>query len=94
MANTNSAKKRIRTNRRNNERNTIYKSRSKTFIKNYLALTQSYKLTQNEKKILEVKNSLNLALSQLDKAAKKNVYHKNNIARKKSNLLKVYNQLL
>nr|YP_011006215.1 30S ribosomal protein S20 [Dictyotopsis propagulifera]WAM63219.1 30S ribosomal protein S20 [Dictyotopsis propagulifera] len=95
MANNNSAKKRIKINTRNNERNSIYKSRIRTFTKKYLISIQDYKSNKQEKMNLsEVEDSLNRTLSQLDKAKKKKVYHKNNIARKKSNLVKLFNQLL
>ena len=94
MVNNNSAKKRIKINQRNNQNNNIYRSRVKTFTKNYLVITQRYKANPTEEVFLELKESLKLTLSQLDKASKRRVYHKNNVAKKKSNLLKVYNQLL
>lgn len=93
MANNNSAKKRIKINKRNNYRNSIYKSRMKTFTKKYLNLVQDYETNKTDEIFSLVKSSLQITLSQLDKAAKKNVYHKNNIARKKSLLVKVFNKL-
>lgn len=94
MANNNSAKKRIKVNKRNQLRNNIYKSRIKTFTKKYLSFVQYYRNDRTDHAFLEVKNSLKVILSQLDKAAKRHVYHKNTIARRKSILVKVYNNLL
>lgn len=94
MANNNSSRKRIRTTKRNNLQNNIYKSRIKTFIKKYLNLVNNYKYSKTDAGLIEIKNSLQLTFSQLDKAGKKNIYHKNKIARQKSNLQKILNQIL
>ncbi|CAL8412548.1 unnamed protein product [Dictyota dichotoma] len=94
MANNNSAKKRIKVNKRNQLRNNIYKSRIKTFTKKYLNFVQVYRNKKTEDTLFEVQSSLKVILSQLDKAGKRDVYHKNNIARRKSALVKVYNNLL
>lgn len=94
MANNNSAKKRIRVNKRNQLRNNIYKSRIKTFTKKYLSFVQDYRNDKTDDTFLQVKSSLKIILSQLDKAGKRHVYHKNTIARRKSVLVKVYNNLL
>lgn len=61
--------------RRDNNR--FYKSTMKTAIKNVLAATDE---TSREE-------LLKLAISRIDKAAKKNVIHKNNAANKKSKLV-------
>ncbi len=94
MANNNSAKKRIKVNKRNQRRNNIFKSRIKTFTKKYLSSVQNYKTDKTDDTFLQVKNSLKTILSQLDKAGKRHVYHKNTIARRKSILVKVYNDLV
>lgn len=94
MANNNSAKKRIKVNKRNQLRNNIYKSRIKTFTKKYFNFVQVYRNKKTEDTLFEVQSSLKVILSQLDKAGKRDVYHKNNIARRKSALVKVYNNLL
>lgn len=94
MANNNSAKKRIRVNKRNQLRNNIYKSRIKTFTKKYLNFVEYYRNNETDDTFSQVKSSLTVILSQLDKAGKRHVYHKNTIARRKSFLVKVYNTLL
>lgn len=94
MANNISAKKRIKVNKRNQLRNNIYRSRIKTFTKKYLSFVQNYRNEKTDSTFLQVKSSLKVILSQLDKAGKRHIYHKNNIARKKSVLVKVYNNLL
>ncbi len=82
MANTKSAKKRIRTNERKHLRNTMYRSRVKTMIKK--AEQSIFSGTPDEATIRE-------AISTLDKAAGKGVLHKNNAARRKSRLMKKLN---
>ena len=59
------------------ENNRFYKATMKTAIKNVLAATDE--TTREE--------LLKLAVSRIDKAAKKNVIHKNNAANKKSKLV-------
>ena len=79
MANTKSAKKRIRSNERKHERNTMYRSRVKTAIKK--AEQSIFSGSPDEATIRE-------AISTLDKAAGKGIIHKNNAARRKSRLMK------
>lgn len=79
MANTTSAKKRIRSNERKHERNTIYRSRVKTMVKK--AEQSIFSGSPDEATIRE-------AISSLDKAAGKGIIHKNNAARRKSRLMK------
>lgn len=93
MANNRSAKKRIRINQRNCRINRSYKSKVKTFIKQYLNAIEANKNRRDEVTLKRIHIFLRLAISQIDKAAKKKVYHKNNAARKKSKLQKLYNQL-
>ncbi|MCS6882968.1 MAG: 30S ribosomal protein S20 [Oscillochloridaceae bacterium] len=82
MANTKSAKKRIRSNERKRQRNVMYRSRVKTLIKK--AELSIYSGTPDEALVRE-------ACSTLDKAAVKGIIHKNNAARRKSRLMKKFN---
>jgi small subunit ribosomal protein S20 len=79
LANTKSAKKRIRSNERKRERNIMYRSRVKTAVKK--AEQSIYSGSPDEAVIRE-------AISTLDKAAVKGIIHKNNAARRKSRLVK------
>ena len=79
MANTKSAKKRIRSNARRQERNVMYKSQVKTTVKK--AEQSIFSGEPNEEAIRS-------AISTLDKAAVKGIIHKNNAARRKSRLMK------
>jgi small subunit ribosomal protein S20 len=82
LANTKSAKKRIRTNERKHQRNLVYRSRVKTMVKK--AEQSIFSGTPDEATIRE-------AISTLDKAAVKGIIHKNNAARRKSRLMKKLN---
>ncbi|MFV9502939.1 MAG: 30S ribosomal protein S20 [Oscillochloridaceae bacterium umkhey_bin13] len=82
MANTKSAKKRIRSNERKHQRNTMYRSRVKTMIKK--AEQSIFSGNPDEAAVRE-------AISTLDKAAVKGIIHKNNAARRKSRLMKKLN---
>lgn len=82
MANTKSAKKRIRSNERKRQRNMMYRSRVKTLIKK--AELSIYSGAPDEALVRE-------ACSTLDKAAVKGIIHKNNAARRKSRLMKKFN---
>ena len=86
MANNKSAEKRIRINKRNRLQNRYYRSSVKTLIKMFLKDLGAYKISQglDDKKIAHSK--LNLAYSLIDKSSKRNVFHKNTAARKKSKL--------
>jgi small subunit ribosomal protein S20 len=82
LANTESARKRIRTNERKRLRNQMYRSRVKTMLK------------KAEQSIFSGKPSdeaIREAISTLDKAAVKGIIHKNNAARRKSRLMKKLN---
>lgn len=82
MANTKSAKKRIRSNERKHQRNTVYRSRVKTMVKK--AEQTIFAGKPDEAAVRE-------AISTLDKAAVKGIIHKNNAARRKSRLMKKLN---
>jgi small subunit ribosomal protein S20 len=86
MANNKSAEKRIQTNQRNRLQNRYYKSSVRTLIKLFFKDLEVYKTSKN----LEEKEKLNKTLSSihsfLDKGTKKNIFHKNAVARKKAKL--------
>lgn len=86
MANNKSAKKRILTNERNRLQNRFYKSSVRTLTKMFLNNLEIYKTTRTPENKEKVQNTLNSAYSLIDKATKKNVFHKNTAARKKSKL--------
>jgi len=86
MANTKSAKKRILTTERNRLQNRFYKSTVRTLTKLFLNNLEIYKKSptaENKKKVQTLFNSI---YSLIDKGCKKNVFHKNTVARKKSQL--------
>ncbi len=83
MANTKSAQKRIRSNERKRLRNQMYRNRVKTLIKK--AEQSVFAGTPSEEALRE-------ACRTLDKAAVKGVIHKNNAARRKSRLVKKYQE--
>lgn len=86
MANNKSAKKRIEITKRNRLRNRYYKSSVKTLIKVFSHELQGYKTSQNPEEKEKLKKILNSIYSLIDKATKKNIFHKNAAARKKSKL--------
>ena len=84
MANKKAAKKDILTNKRNNLRNTHFKSLMKTRIKNAESAIES-----NDKETVTIVRN---ALKQIDKTASKGIIQKNSAARKKSSLSKKLNK--
>ena len=86
LANIKSAKKRILVAKARNERNKAAKSAVKTAMKKVEAAVAS-----NDKAAADA--ALLNAISIIDKAAKKGIYHKNNAARKVSRLTKAVNTL-
>ncbi len=94
MANIKSAIKKVRVSQRNYAINRLYKSTIKTIIKKYNALIKTYRLNSDESKLNEIKSTLSVIYSKIDKAVKKNVFHKNKGARKKSRLSKSLAKLL
>lgn len=84
MANTKSAQKRIRSDARKHLRNTMVKSRVKTFLK---------KADQAIVSGSDTAEAIRQACSELDKAATKGVIHKNNAARRKSRLMARFNKV-
>ncbi len=85
MANTKSALKNIRKNLRRRLHNQAVRSRTRTAVKKARQLIAA---GQAE----EAREAVQAAYSALDKAAKKNVIHKNNAARRKARLMSLYNR--
>ena len=84
MANIKSAKKRILVNETKAARNKAIKSKVKTSIKKVEAAV-------NAKDKAAATAALTVAISEINKAASKGIYHKNNSARKISRLTKAVN---
>jgi len=85
LANIKSAKKRIKVIARRTLRNRIIKSQTKTAIKKFLVAVES-----GDKDL--AKAALIRAISVIDKATTKGVFHKNNASRKKSRLTRYFNK--
>jgi len=86
MANNKSAEKRIKTNERKRLKNRLYKSSVRTLTKAFRKDLEVYKVSQNPEEKEKLQNLLNSVYSLIDKGTKKNVFHKNTAARKKSKL--------
>ena len=80
MANTKSAKKRIRQNEKRRIRNRDVMSRAKTHLKRA-------RVAIDEGKAAESHEAVEKAVRELDRAVSKGVLHANNAARRKSRLL-------
>ena len=86
MANIKSAKKRILVSNKRADRNKSVRSRIKTAVKKVdAAIEAGDKAAATE--------ALRAAVSELDKATKKGIYHKNTTARKVSRLTKAVNAM-
>lgn len=86
MANIKSAKKRIKVIAKKTLRNKIIKSRTKTAIKKVILAVESGNKS-------EANIALVSAVSTIDNATSKGVFHKNNASRKKSRLAKLVNKI-
>ncbi len=86
VANIKSAKKRILVAEKKNARNKATKSKVKTFVKKV-----EEAIAANDKAAAQ--SALVEAISVIDKATKKGIYHKNTSARKISRLTKAVNKL-
>ena len=86
MDNIKSAKKRILVTATRTARNKSIRSAVKTSIKKVEAA-----IAANDKEAAQT--ALNAAISQISRAASKGVYHKNNAARKVSQLTKAVNKI-
>ncbi len=85
MANIKSAVKRARQNIKRELRNRRVKSMLKTSIRRF---EESLQNGDHE----DARVKLNTAVSHIDKAAARGIVHKNNAARKKSRLYRLFNQ--
>jgi len=86
MANNKSAKKRILIAKRNRLQNRFYKTSVRTLTKMFLTNVAVYKASPTSENKEKVQTILNSVYSLIDKGHKKNVFHKNTAARKKSKL--------
>ncbi len=86
MANIKSAKKRIKVIETKTMRNKAIRSKVKTMIKKVDAAIEA-----KDKAAAEA--ALKVAISEINKAASKGIYHKNNAARKVSRLTLAVNRL-
>lgn len=84
MANIKSQIKRNRQNEKRRVRNRAIRSEINSRVKNTLVSAESDEASEEE---------LRLALKKIDKAAAKNILHKNTAARKKSRLVRRHNEL-
>ncbi len=87
MANSRSAKQRIRVNRKRYLRNKSIRSQYKTYI------GKAEKLIENGD-METAGEAVKQAISVLDRTAQKRVLHPNNVARRKSNLVRKLNKAL
>ncbi|MGI6083834.1 MAG: 30S ribosomal protein S20 [Acetivibrionales bacterium] len=86
MPNIKSAIKRAKTNEAKKLQNRMKKSELKTVLRNYREAIETNSS--------ESQDMLKLAIKKVDKAASKNLLHKNAASRKKSQLQKAYNAML
>lgn len=86
MANNKSAKKRIIIAKRNRLENRFYKKSVRTLIKTFLTDVEIRKNKKDGINKKTLNKQLSLIYSLLDKGTKKNVFHRNASARKKSQL--------
>ncbi|MFO7942174.1 MAG: 30S ribosomal protein S20 [Bacillota bacterium] len=84
MANIKSAIKRIKTSEKRRLRNRRVKSQMRTFTRRFESTLSSGEGDPEE--------ALRQAIRVIDRAAGKGVIHKNNAARKKARLQKIYNE--
>lgn len=86
MPNIKSAKKRMRSNAKKADVNTLVTSSMRTAIKKFENVVKA----ENKE---EASNALNIALQRIDKAVSSGLVHKNKAARLKSRLTKMKNGL-
>ena len=86
MANTISSKKRILISKRNRLQNRFYKTSVRTLTKMFVKSLETYKDSKKLEDREKSQKILNSIYSLIDKGSKRNVFHKNTAARKKSKL--------
>jgi small subunit ribosomal protein S20 len=85
LANIKSAVKNVRKSARRRERNLLFRSRARTFVKKTRRQIEAGDLEGAQA-------TARLTIQALDKAAQKGIIHPNNAARRKSRLMKQLNQ--
>ena len=83
LANKKSAIKRNRQNEKRKQHNRVFRGQARTFIKNARMAMEAGNLE-------EARVATDSAISALDKAAEKNILHKNNASRRKGRLMKQF----
>jgi small subunit ribosomal protein S20 len=86
LANIKSQIKRNRQNEKRRLRNRVYRGSARTYVRKARTAIAEGELEAARQETLQ-------AISALDKAAEKGVLHKNNVARRKSRLMKRLNSL-
>ena len=86
MTNNKSAEKRVDISKRNRLRNRYYKTSVRTLTKLFFKNLEAYQEEQSNESKEKLKTILNSIYSFLDKGTKRNIFHKNTAARKKSRL--------
>lgn len=86
MANIKQQAKRNLTNEKKRLQNASFKSSLKTAIK-------KFEMAVKEGKVEEANNAYSIAFKKLDKAQSKGIYHKNKVARNKSRLSLMLNEI-
>ena len=88
MANIKSQIKRNRQNEKKRLRNRVFRGRARTMVQKARVSIQEEASSSKKTDQVAVDQSVQKAISALDKAAQKGVIHKNNAARRKSRLMK------
>jgi small subunit ribosomal protein S20 len=88
MTKIKSSLKRIKITQRNKVANRLYLSTLKTAIKKCLLIINKFDI----KNLSKIESIINIAYSKIDKAVKKKVIHKNNGARKKQRIIRIFNK--
>jgi small subunit ribosomal protein S20 len=83
LANTPSAIKRIRQNKKRREHNRVFRGNARTQVKKARLAIETGNLE-------EARTATTLAVKALDKAAQKSILHKNNASRRKGRLMKQF----
>jgi small subunit ribosomal protein S20 len=86
MANNKSAKKRIGIHQRNRLQNRYYKTSVRTLTKLFFKNLETLKVEKTNESKEKVQTILSSIYSFLDKGTKRNVFHKNTVAKKKAKL--------
>nr|YP_010713687.1 ribosomal protein S20 [Galdieria phlegrea]UNJ16179.1 ribosomal protein S20 [Galdieria sp.]WDA99579.1 ribosomal protein S20 [Galdieria sulphuraria]WDA99769.1 ribosomal protein S20 [Galdieria phlegrea] len=88
MTRIKSSLKRIKITQRNKIANRLYMSTLKTAIKKCLSAMRRFSIEN----MSNIESSINIAYSKIDKAVKRKVIHKNNAARKKQRIIRIFHK--